>query len=202
MKGSSNNFGIVTNFDLFTFPHQARVFGGSYSYAENMTSALLSATADFAITGAISDVKSHATTVFTWTEETASITPGLFVYYNGEVDKNNPPEVLKPFADIPMVKNTARMQNTSELTSSDLEYFDGAFRQMLTSITVIADHALLVELNEIWRQELDFLKLSMTSMMFGFQPIPSTAISAGIAKGGNSLGFKPEDKDLLRKLSF
>lgn len=183
------------------FPNQARVFGGGYAYADNMTSELLSATADYAITGAISDVKSHVILAFTWTKETASIAPGVIVSYNGEADRNNPPEVLKPFADIPMLGNTTRMQTPSELTSN-IGYFDGGRRQMLTSITVIADHALLTELNEIWRQELEFLKPNVVTLMLGFQPIPSTAIAAGLAKGGNSLGFKPEDKNLLSKLSF
>lgn len=197
MKGSSGNFGIVTKFDLYTFPHQRKIFGGTYFYAEDNIPKLLSATANYAIMGAVSDVKSHVISAFAWTKEAADITAAFIVYYNGEVDCSNPPDVLKPFADIPMVANTAKMQNTSEAVYS-VGYSNNGFRQMTTSITVIADEALLVELHEIWRQELELLKPNAAAGVFGFQPIPSTAIAAGFAKGGNSLGFKPEDRNLLR----
>lgn len=201
MKGSSSNFGIVTNFDLYTFPHQVKVFGGTYVYTEDKIPELLSATADYAITGAISDVKSHVISTFAWTKGATNITAAFIVYYNGEVDGSNPPDVLKPFADIPMVANTAKMQNTSEVSYS-VGYPDDGFRQMTTSITVIADESLLMELREIWREELELLKSNTVAGVFGFQPIPSTAIAAGFSKGGNSLGFGANDKDLLRRYLY
>lgn len=201
MKGSTNNFGIVTNFDLYTFPHESKVFGGTYIYSEDKIPELLVATADYAITGATADVKSHVISILSWANGSDSITPAFIVYYNGQVDSNNPPDVLKPFADIPMVTSTAKMQNTSEVTYS-VGYPNDGFRQMTTSITVIADEDLLAELREIWRQELEFLKPDAVAGAFGFQPFPSTAIAAGFAKGGNALGFKPEDKHLLRGSPF
>jgi hypothetical protein len=101
-----------------------------------------------------------------------------------------------------MVLNTGSMQSTSQVADA-VGYPEGGARQFLSSITIIAkDEELMAELHTIWKESLELLKPYLVSAVSGFVPIPNTAIAAGFAKGGNSMGFKPDDKNLMRKSAF
>ncbi|KAI5841760.1 hypothetical protein DFP73DRAFT_515533 [Morchella snyderi] len=203
LKGAGpSNFGIVTNFDLYTYPHNSEVYGGMYIYNEDKVPQVLSEIFNHATIGASADSKSHLLTSFAWTKDAGTVQPAIIAYYNGHVDNENPPKVLKPFLDIPMDLNTASMKNTSEVSEA-AGYPEGGARRFLSSITIIAkDEELMAELHTIWKESLELLNPYLASSVSGFVPIPDTAIAAGFAKGGNSMGFKPDDKNLMNVFFF
>ncbi|KAH8145208.1 uncharacterized protein LAJ45_10769 [Morchella importuna] len=203
LKGAGpSNFGIITNFDLYTYPHNSKVYGGMYIYNEDKAPQILSEAFNYATTGASADVKSHLISTFAWTKDAGTVSPAVIAYYNGHVDNDNPPEALRRFSDIPMVLNTGSMQNTSQVADA-VGYPEGGARQFLSSITVVAkEEELMAELHTIWRESLELLKPYLVSAVSGFVPIPDTAIAAGFTKGGNSMGFKPDDKNLMHVFWF
>ena len=58
LKGGSNNFGVVTHFDLFTIESKG-VFGGRITYPESSLAALEDATYDYHTKVAVEDIDVH-----------------------------------------------------------------------------------------------------------------------------------------------
>ena len=107
LKGGSGNFGIVTRFDLQTFP-QADFWGGFLSYPSNTVPEQL-----IAFGGFMDEAKSdpHATVIcalgYVGAYDTVMVSNGL--YYTKPVKE---PPILLPFTKIqPQLQNTMRISN-------------------------------------------------------------------------------------------
>ena len=113
LKGGSGNFGIVTRFDLQTFP-QADFWGGFLSYPSSTVPEQLIAFAGF-MDQAKSDP--HATLIcalgYVGAYDTVMVSNGL--HYTKPVE--NPP-ILLPFTKIqPQLQNSMRISNNYDFMS-------------------------------------------------------------------------------------
>lgn len=112
LKGGSNNFGIVTRFDLKAF-HQGKIWGGSiYNPITTLPDQI---NAFVGLNNATSyDPNAALINTYGYTSQMGSwVVTNLLVYTKRQV---NPP-VLRPFTDIkPQLGSTMRLTNLSDVT--------------------------------------------------------------------------------------
>ena len=105
LRGGSNNFGIVTRFDLNTFP-QGKFWGGDIFYDASVTPQLVSAFTEF---GAQEHYDKYAVFVMGHSYQSSSgqFAPLADIYYTKPVEY---PSILAPVTNIqPQTFNTLRV---------------------------------------------------------------------------------------------
>lgn len=117
LKGGSNNFGIVTRFDLKAFA-QGNFWGGAILYADSTSPQLLEA---FANLNKAVGFDEYAALIlsFSYVSGTGFIASGNIEYTAPVV---NPP-TFQPFTSIqPQYSNTMRMSNQNDFTTEFIQY--------------------------------------------------------------------------------
>lgn len=117
LKGGSNNFGIVTRFDLKAF-HQGQIWGGTIYNPITTVPAQISAFTEF---NNATDYDTNAAMINTYgfTKQVGGWSvANLLVYTKPEVN----PAVLRPFTDIqPQLLSTMRLTNLSDVTAEQVK---------------------------------------------------------------------------------
>lgn len=108
LKGGSSNFGIVTRFDLQTFP-AAQVWAGSYTVDEAHIPALLEATANYSLNS--KDPKSACITAVISTDPPVGAT---ILFYDSATETF--PTDLQPFTNIPSISSTLARKSLKQFT--------------------------------------------------------------------------------------
>ena len=117
LKGGSNNFAIVTRFDLSAFS-QGNFWGGSIVYADSASSQLLNA---FAGLNGAKEFDEYAALILSFSYVTGT---GMVAAANIEYTKPviNPP-AFQPFTSIqPQYSNSMRISNQTDFTTEFIEY--------------------------------------------------------------------------------
>ena len=115
LKGGSNNFGIVTRYDLYTYPTQ-QMYGGTVTWASNYTQQYLDAQTAFILPGGGSDdVRAAIMPNFGYDPVTKQNASGTVLVYDEAID--NPP-ALENFTAIPTTLSTVAVQNFADITVS------------------------------------------------------------------------------------
>ena len=117
LKGGSNNFGIVTRFDLMAFP-QGDFWGGSILYDESTSPQLLNAFVDL---NKAMDMDEYAALIlsFSYVSGTGFVASGNIEYTKPVI---NPP-TFQPFTSIqPQYSNTMRISNQTDFTTEFVQY--------------------------------------------------------------------------------
>ncbi|KAI9784387.1 MAG: hypothetical protein M1816_000858 [Peltula sp. TS41687] len=184
LKGGGNNFGIVTTFTLSTYPiHQ--VWGGIKSYSFKELPALFSAMHEYQ-----SNPKKdpYANLMMQAFPTNASFGVLLNMVY---LKPEESPPAFDPFYVIPTTADTTKIQTLTEMMSglqvpaiSRWDWFATSFKP---------DASLYKEVETIvtTAPELEEIKsLTSGSMVLGMQPISSSLVDAGNARGGNALGLE------------
>lgn len=115
LKGGSNNFGIVTRYDLKTVP-TTQMFGGTVTWAANDTQRYLDAQTAFILPGGGSDDPDAAIMPnFGFDPLTGQNSSGTVMVY-AKPDPN--PRALENFTSIPTTFSTVGVQNFSSIVQS------------------------------------------------------------------------------------
>lgn len=119
LKGGSNNFGIITRYDLYTYPTQ-KMYGGTLVWASNYTQQYLDAQTAFILPGGGSDdVKAAIMPNFGYDPITKQSGSGTVLVYDEAIDN---PKALENFTAIPTTFSTAGVQNFADITASTSGY--------------------------------------------------------------------------------
>ncbi|KAL8736033.1 MAG: hypothetical protein Q9166_000595 [cf. Caloplaca sp. 2 TL-2023] len=210
LKGGSNNFGVVTRFDLKVFP-QGKLWGGTIYNPIDTLPAQIQAFSDFNnatnydTNAAMINTYGYASQIGSWT------VANLLVYTKREV---NPP-VLRPFTDIkPQFVNTMRLTNLSDITSEQVKNAPYGLRQVPFPYLHCDEHIANVEhfsqlfLTRTYGNDPMFLtqvfQIANTTLQtfsktpglvysLVYQPLPSAITSHGAANAGspNAFGLDP-----------
>ena len=113
LKGGSNNFGIVTRFDLQTFP-QGNIWGGSLSHSINSSDEVFKAFADIASAPQY-DPYTSLVTGFTFNSTSQEWSIGHLPTYTKPTA--DPPVFKELLAIEPQLANTLAVTNLSTLTN-------------------------------------------------------------------------------------
>lgn len=125
LKGGSSNFGIVTRFDLQTFP-QGKIYGGTVSYNTSSVPSFLDALENWISPGGgIVDASS-------------AINPNIFLYPNTGVVQGNvaifrnsndsAPNTLRNFTQLSTLSDTAHVRTYIDFLGEGLAYGNQSLR--------------------------------------------------------------------------
>ncbi|CEL54805.1 Bifunctional solanapyrone synthase OS=Alternaria solani GN=sol5 PE=1 SV=1 [Rhizoctonia solani AG-1 IB] len=195
LKGGTGNFGIVTSFKLQTYPVN-RVYAGSLYYFPDKYDTLFPLMEEYARRGVESDPKAHVISAFIFAPSQALDMATFYAFYSEPV--TSPPQVIKPFLDVPTIINTVGIKTVKaaadELTIGTIN----GLRQDVRTYSIRADAGLYKQLCDLWHSTTNTLRSTAGwSSVIAFQPISNSMIRASDRKGGNALGLEQANDPLI-----
>ncbi|KAI1194519.1 putative FAD-binding oxidoreductase [Nemania serpens] len=184
LKGGANNFGIVTRFTLTTYP-TGNVWGGYRVYTLDALPALFDALLQYQSV-AVKDV--YANLMMQAFPINATLGVLLNLVYNKPVES---PAAFAPFYDIPAIADTVHIRPMTDFLAGQIPPSLPRLNWYATSFKTDATLFETVETIVTTAPELDTIRnLTAGSIAVGWQPISTSAIAAGHARGGNALGLE------------
>ncbi|KAJ6598665.1 hypothetical protein B0H10DRAFT_2085402 [Mycena sp. CBHHK59/15] len=197
IKYGSTNFGIVTRFDMTTFPLD-KFWGGAFFYNISQALPLLDSLVTFTAKLA-DDPKGMSAFGFLWNSDAQDyIVWGPSVYMK-------PVEFPPLFSDLSKIEplsSTMRMASLVEITDEISDLFAGGVRTQWFTLTVKANAQILFDIQE---HGAAFFKPDRGRPGFisglTVQPINVGLVAAGSRNGGNPIGMSTDDGDLILLLA-
>ena len=192
LKGGSNNFGVVTRFDLPTFK-QGPMWGGGIYYSASVYPELVQAFSNFA-TSSSPDELAHVIVATSWS---AGAETGVSNIYHA-TSAAEPPS-LKPFTAIqPQIFNSLRVTSLLGFAKEQSAFSTDGARQLYFTTSFRLDVQLMLEARELWLDALKPIE-AVPGLMLSlvFQPLTKGMLSASAQRGGNALGLAPDDGPLV-----
>ncbi|CAE6515128.1 unnamed protein product [Rhizoctonia solani] len=196
LKGGTSNFGIVTSFELRTFPVNY-IYAGYLYYAPEQYDKLFPLMEEYARKGVESDPKSHIISVFVCQPSSDLNVAMFYTAYSEPV--TTAPAAVKSFFDIPNIQSTVQVKAVKEATDELREVLDNQLRYNMQTYSIRADAGLFKKLFEVWHSTTVGLNSTIPgwSSSIVYQPISNSMISASQKKGGNVLGLEPAEDPLM-----
>ncbi|KAL3423073.1 FAD binding domain protein [Phlyctema vagabunda] len=195
LKGGSSNFGIVTKFELTTFPSK-KVWAGIYSVAEEHIPEFYAATAKYSAN--ITDPLSHIVPAVIPSATGASVGAVILFY---DSDTVSFPECFKPFTDIPSIASTLDFKTLYDFSlETGTAVVDGINDVFVAGTVVGQTYEELLQgiqiTNDTFYEALPALyaqipAANISIIELDWQPIGSLWMDASTADGkpGNALGL-------------
>ncbi|PMD24518.1 FAD-binding domain-containing protein [Hyaloscypha hepaticicola] len=195
LRGGGNNFGIVTRFDLVTFP-QGDLWAGSQTFIyDNVTAAALNEAFYYIDENSMVDPYAQAILAYAYVQSIDTYIIASDLQYGKPVA--NPP-ILQNFTSVPgAVANTLRITNLTGLTQEFNASNPSGFRQTYWTLTTQNSATLIADIVEIFMQEVSTIKDADAVLpSISFQPIGTDMISHFSKNGENALGISAADGPL------
>jgi hypothetical protein len=197
LKGGSNNFGVLTRFDVSTFPVSVYL-GGSIISLFSSAGSQIQVFADL-VNAKVYDEFLSIILTLVWSSSSGFIISNNLGHSSPNSSLISPPASVQKFLDIqPQLLTTLRVASASdfvnELTTSGTGL--SGLRNHFATATVKADAGFLSEVVGMWNNTMNPL-ISGTSLAtgsFSFEPVPSVMIAKS---EGSSLGLSPRDGNLV-----
>ncbi|KAH8647546.1 putative 6-hydroxy-D-nicotine oxidase [Tricladium varicosporioides] len=186
LKGGGPNFGIVTQFDLYTIPVKD-IWYSITVYPPDQNPAILNAMAEWQENGAVSDSKGTVNLLIALESTTV-----LLMYS----EPANNPATFAPFYSIPPAAVAMPASNYTVLSILQLVGTltpDIPQRHDYRAVSSKVDLQLYLDVYTFWREQaLAVYNETGANQTFVIQPVPVTLVEQGNLKGGNPLGLPNE----------
>ncbi|KAL8723704.1 MAG: hypothetical protein Q9181_007213 [Wetmoreana brouardii] len=198
LKGGSTNFGIVTRYDLKTYPLND-VYAGFVNQDAAHIQPLLDATAQFVAprTGGSLDPKTaiDVTIFFNATSRLFSTTTSLF--YNASVD--TVPAAFVNFTKIPTTVPSTVKRRTYVDFETETEYSAvRTFRQLFRATSLKSTPPVVNFVYDIFKTQAQQLKpVQNLIISFVYQPLTVDLLKASRASGGDAIDLDPADGPIM-----
>lgn len=198
LKGGSSNFGIVTRYDLKTFPLND-IYAGFLDQDAAHIPDLLKATAEYVtpVTGGSLDARTaiDVSIFFNATSRLFSTTTSIFCNASVSVA----PPALVNFTKIPTTIPTTVKRRTYVDFETDTEYSaDRSFRQLFRASSLKAQPAVVNFAYDIFKTKAETLKaVPGLIAVFIYQPLSVALMRASRANGGDALNLNPADGPIM-----
>lgn len=188
LKGGSNNFGVVTRYNMATF-EQGPFWGGNVLYFPPTFPGQIEALVT-ELRKPDADPNSHLMLSIGYSTRIGATMCMNTVYYAKEEEN---PKVLEPFVAMqPQVPQPGvpKVTNLVQMSASQAAGVSNQVRCAYFNLTVKADAATLKDAANIYTQAIAPLKsCEGLTCSFTLQPYPVSLLQRSVAKGGNSLGL-------------
>ena len=204
LKGGSSNYGIVTRFDLATFP-EPPVYAGTLAIDTPQVPEFLNAFESWVEPGAgIDDPQAAIVHDLLIYPKQQSVQGAIVVFHAGEYSTSgktnqSAPPVLQNFTNIPTTSSTAQGRSYSAFLEETLVYQDRSFRNTFHATSFVADPAVVRIMNDtLVPAALSQLRGVADCYVSGnLQPISTQWMKAAQAAGGDALALDPADGNVL-----
>ncbi|KAF6809788.1 mitomycin radical oxidase [Colletotrichum sojae] len=200
LKGGSNNFGIVTRFDMNTFPLRDGVWSGTLSYSASQADVALGLLYEMQVGPLLEDP--HLTV--TCMETLIPSYDVALVDLAGFTDRLNftgtHPAAIRPLIDAgPISANMSRKTLIESATESITPEFLGVYTARINraNINVKADRELYQEISALLFSHYQNSTLEEHTIGLSFNPVTPHAVRESSRKGGNPGGWKEVNQNSI-----
>ena len=195
LRGGGNNFGIVTRFDLYTYP-LSEMLGGTLTYTIDHSDAILRALVNFS-QNAPKDPNAALIVAYAYAQG-QFLTVADLEYALPELR----PAIFEEFQDIPAIFDTTAIRTLSNITIMFNDTNPGGLRETYWTATYKVDYEFLQYLvQEYQTQALTLINtthpVQNLQPSFVLQIITTDQLSHMGKYGGNALGLTEEEGPLL-----
>lgn len=192
LKGGSNNFGIVTRFDMRATEHDQQVYGGLVIVPASLTGEVLCALHNF--TDDSTGVHKTAGLTIEYYIDTVTGDEQILLWLI-DTDVSASHASLQPFFDMePKYLNQVYQTSIADYPAS----IPPVSRVLMADATFVNDLEAIKAVYEVTVEVKDSLShVADLVWDFQFEPLPRHIIEASNARGGNVLGLGDAEDDML-----
>ncbi|KAI0436188.1 hypothetical protein F4803DRAFT_567061 [Xylaria telfairii] len=203
LKGGLSNYGIVTRFDLKTFP-LGEVYGGQETFSSEYLDELVNAAASYSVVGGgVDDVEGSYNAAIEVNPATGAITVFSIFFHTGS-DTN--PTSFANFSRVPTLSSTARVwPNMGEALAATAAFGARTQRQlfMATALQATEESVRLANTTffEILGEMPELKTVQNLSLAMSPQPLSRSFLEAAIASGGDPMAVEPGNGKIMNLMS-
>lgn len=194
LRGGGNNFGIVTKFQLHTFP-LGRMWGGGKLVASSDYEKALDATYEFGITGAVKDIKGSQIISFGHQEGFGPLAQAFMTYAEPAATL---PLMFKTWANVSTIHDTTGTHTLPELVAQLSSGIPDGVRETYWDVTFKLDRSLFSYLvNTFYELLPNVISAENLLPTISIQLLTIPQLQQMQKNGGNALGINPNEGPLF-----